>query len=869
MPTEVGPALARRQLRELAEVAGDAVEVLHEGTNDAGKPEFTISLDTSGAGTAEGGVKVRERERFRVVIPDGFPFAHPLVYSDHFRWARTPHVQWGNYLCLYAASPIEWNPSDGMRGFISRMSKWVEAAASGTLDPDGQPLHPPAVYAKADAGRMIIHPDLGEIVPWAEDGSGERFGTLIAWCAVDQRHKRVDVLEWTDLEAACERAEDEGRAAFHDGRPLIAIPVTLTPDEFGFEYPSKVKELVEGLATSGFDPDAMLDDLAVTTHINRVLRARQVREDAVAAGSPWDEVHDEGAPLLSAMIVGTPSRRVSGERRLAHLAAWKLDAFSADVTDLLARIRDLQTSEKVEELNNDVRGLALRSLETSNVAWMHVMEARPEVTQRRDYSTAASWLEGKRVLVLGCGALGAPVAEHCVRAGVAALTVADYSVVNPGILVRQPYTHDDIGLGKARVLADRLTSIRDDLKVVPSQGDVGLTYLMPGIDLSIFDLIIDATANASVRARLELHRRTASVRLPTITMVIGHDAQRGLVTTNIADASGAGADTFRKVALLAAAKKLGWDDLGEDLFPHVPRTELFFPEPGCSAPTFIGSASETAALAGMMLNEALAALTDSENDEPNLSRSTSFAAAVRIGNAATIGTTRHSWPSDRVQADESGEFEVRIAPEALAEARAEVRRGARVREPAIETGGMLLGSFDDAIGVVYVDKVSGPPPDSYLSETYFQHGIEGTSERVHAEVERTASACGFVGFWHSHPYGPAQPSKTDRQGMASIVAPDGTTRRALMMILGGAAPTWERWRDLEEGALPDAFLRVVPRGEGPAEYEPGYVGGLDLQQLPEGSYYRGGFTGRVRVTRGGQHVGSPAESVRGHVETDA
>ena len=76
---------------------------------------------------------------------------------------------------------------------------------------------------------------------------------------------------------------------------------------------------------------------------------------------------------------------------------------------------------------------------------MRVYEARPEVTVRRDHATPAAWLRGKRILVLGAGALGAPIADMCARAGAAHLTVADQALVHPGILARQPYTDADIG----------------------------------------------------------------------------------------------------------------------------------------------------------------------------------------------------------------------------------------------------------------------------------------------------------------------------------------------------------------------------------------------------------------------------------------
>lgn len=848
--------LARRQILDLVEVADGAVALLTEWTNVNGNTVFTMSMDTSGLKQGPNGIAVRARERFNVVILDGFPFVHPLVFSVHTRWARTPHVQWGSYLCLYAASAVEWNPSDGIRGFIGRLSEWVERAVAGTLDPDGQPLHPPAVYSSSAEGTVLVHPDLGDRVPWAADGSGASVGTLVAWCAVSRR-RRVDVLEWVDLDTAQARADAVDGEVFDNGRPVVAVPVVLTPDEFGFEYPEDVKSLSTGLAESGYDRDRLLWDLAAATAINRKLRAKQKSENAAASTAPWDETDDEGSPLFTAMLVGTPSRRVEGDTRLAHLAAWKVDALSSNVANLFARVRDLEATKEVIELQDEVRDLAFGWFDSAKIAWMRVMESRPEVTRRRDHATPLSWLAGKRVLVLGCGALGAPVPEFCVRAGVKELTVADSGIVTPGILVRQPYTDADIGRPKARALAERLSTIRQDLAVTPSVGNVRTTFFAAGQHLGAFDLVIDATADASVRAVAERARKGATERPPLITMVIGHDAERGLVTTNLSEATGAGTDTFRKVSVLASSKAPDWVDIGDDFFPSNPRTQLFFPEPGCSAPTFVGSAAQTLALAGTMLNEALMVLSRPPAAEAGANEPVSFASAVRLASASTLGTSRTEWPADIVKVDASGAFEVRMTAEALTEARAEVRRGARVRHPRVETGGMLLGSFDDATGIVYVDKVAGPPPDSYLSETYFQHGVEGVQKRVDAEMDRTDRATGFVGFWHTHPAGPAHPSPTDEQGMASIVGPDGSTRRALMMILGGDERRWASWRDGNGDAAPDLYVRVVPRSAGPVVAgHPGYVGGLDLQHLPGGAYFRGGYGQPVRVARGARALGS-------------
>jgi molybdopterin/thiamine biosynthesis adenylyltransferase len=74
------------------------------------------------------------------------------------------------------------------------------------------------------------------------------------------------------------------------------------------------------------------------------------------------------------------------------------------------------------------------------------------------------------VLGIGCGALGGPIAEFCVRAGAAEVSTIDNDIVTPGILVRQPYTDADIGLPKALALAARLNRIRLDQPVRPVVG---------------------------------------------------------------------------------------------------------------------------------------------------------------------------------------------------------------------------------------------------------------------------------------------------------------------------------------------------------------------------------------------------------------
>ena len=357
-----------------------------------------------------------------------------------------------------------------------------------------------------------------------------------------------------------------------------------------------------------------------------------------------------------------------------------------------------------QELLEKVGEITRNWLREADVMWMPVLENRPEVTRRRDEGTPLTWLAGKRVVVLGCGALGAPVAEHCVRASVAALQVVDNGLVTPGILVRQPYNDADIGRPKSTVLAERLSDIRAGFKVQGLCGDALDLFLQPAQDMSLFDLVIDATADAGVRSAIQNKHRADAGPWPTlVTMIIGHDATRGLVTVSTPGSTGAGGSALRQVALHTFANPREWADIADDFFPEEPRTEMFFPEPGCSAPTFVGGCGQTTALAGLLLNEALMVLGEHVASDVT-PRSTVFAAAVRIDAAATgHGTSRVEWGPDTVAVDDTFGYEVRLSPAAVTEMRTEVRRGARVRGPRIETGGMLLGTVDAAAGVIYVE----------------------------------------------------------------------------------------------------------------------------------------------------------------------
>jgi integrative and conjugative element protein (TIGR02256 family) len=752
-----------------------------------------VSVDCINLTSVRGGVRLHARERLTILVPRRFPLDHPLVWTRHRRWAGTPHVQWGRQLCLYVAPSVEWDPSDGMFGYVERLMRWLEKAAGGELDAVGMPLHPPVAYYNAGAGAVVVRADAPRATtaaPW--------FGAALLHHVDNQR---VDIVGWIALTEQWPATMAEARAVAREpdaGARILLAPAILLPTAIGFEYPAAAAELLNALAGCGIDSEFAIAFLGLVASRNRIL------DDA--------EPNDRDAPVRGPLylVVGTPGRGVVGQEAVTHLAVWRLPPWAEQAAHVVP-MRRARASE-LARMGRDMLDVLQEWLQTTRTEWTRVYEARAEVVTPRDRGTPASWLIDKRVLVLGAGALGAPIAEACVRGGARSVAVADRSDVHPGILVRQPYVDADIGKPKAKVLAERLGRIRPGAQVTPLCVDVVDSLFAPGQPPPDVDLVIDATGDRRVRTAVELQRTPQRADWPPLaTVLIGHDATRGIAALARPGSSGAGHDILRRLSLsLRGDGSSGANGFVDDFFPDPPRNEMFQPEPGCSDVTFIGSAADVVGLSGQLLAAVLHALTGAHLENTMLALLVSMPASPN----KLQGTTKRwfAWPDDVVIRAADDVAEVRIAPTAIAEMRAEARRGARVRENRVETGGSILGSFDAAVRVVWVDAATGPPPDSLLSEIHFEHGVEGVEALLDAHRRATGRVSTFVGMWHTHPFGQAAPSPTDEDGMRDLVLPvDKAPPRALLLIAGGPSGRWAHWLDI--GGDPDWYARVVQRGE--------------------------------------------------------
>ncbi len=107
-------------------------------------------------------------------------------------------------------------------------------------------------------------------------------------------------------------------------------------------------------------------------------------------------------------------------------------------------------------------------------------------------------LKGARVLCVGAGGLGSPIAMYLAAAGVGTLGIVDYDVVDYSNLQRQLlHMTRDVGRPKVQSAAERLRAINPDIRVEPHEA--ALSTLNAAELIPRYDLVVDGSDNFATR----------------------------------------------------------------------------------------------------------------------------------------------------------------------------------------------------------------------------------------------------------------------------------------------------------------------------------------------------------------------------------
>ena len=348
---------------------------------------------------------------------------------------------------------------------IGRLLLWIDAAAQNQLMVPGDPLELP-MYPTGDVTSVL--------------GFSEKAEDLIWWTGLDQQWGFASISEVPGARATAVISNfmDPQRRSIRKVDWSIAIPVDanrvdavwLTLPALAVFEPWRTAatwaELAALCAGASVDLPAILADAG--SRLRRIQRPKHASPVHLLIGFPLEE------------IVGDPAQRFHWIA-VANMQLCKRD----DVRRGFYSTASARRAWDVDFAKSN------RPLE-----WRRSANWAPDQLRRR--GEAEDDVRGKTVLILGCGTLGALVAENLLRMGVTRMGLVDYDTIQVGNLSRHSLTMEDAGLNKAARLSKRLNLAAPDARVTP------LPFNFPPWEsadveaLQGWDVVVDCTASDTV-----------------------------------------------------------------------------------------------------------------------------------------------------------------------------------------------------------------------------------------------------------------------------------------------------------------------------------------------------------------------------------
>lgn len=106
-----------------------------------------------------------------------------------------------------------------------------------------------------------------------------------------------------------------------------------------------------------------------------------------------------------------------------------------------------------------------------------------------------------------------------------------------------------------------------------------------------------------------------------------------------------------------------------------------------------------------------------------------------------------------------------------------------------ETGGILIGRYNESLDTALVSEATPAPPDSRAGRTWFYRGTQGLLTLLD---EAWQDGLYYLGEWHFHPLAGPTPSETDRRQLRDIARDERYYCAEPLLLIVGGHPH-ERW----------------------------------------------------------------------------
>lgn len=231
----------------------------------------------------------------------------------------------------------------------------------------------------------------------------------------------------------------------------------------------------------------------------------------------------------------------------------------------------------------------------------------------------ANLLSRKRILVVGIGAVGAPVAVELARNGCGSLHIIEYDKVEPGNTVRWPLGASAWGRSKLEALIDFLNLEYPATDVSPHDhfignesptSDLGEDDDFLSSVLSHVDLAFDCSASHGVTSVLA--ERCRHINIPLISLSATPTLEGGVVVRHI---RGGGCPICLEHFWNPKNKKTGNDFNYFEPPPGRGKEDGLAQPPGCAERTFIGAGFDLQELSLQAVRLAVETLSNEKKNE--------------------------------------------------------------------------------------------------------------------------------------------------------------------------------------------------------------------------------------------------------------
>ncbi|GAA4422351.1 Mov34/MPN/PAD-1 family protein [Bremerella cremea] len=405
--------------------------------------------------------------------------------------------------------------------------------------------------------------------------------------------------------------------------------------------------------------------------------------------------------------------------------------------------------------------------ENANGESIQLETVRPQFRLTRARAAAASGVvpDARNCVAIGAGSLGSHVVKLLVQSGFGNWTLVDEDRLLPHNIARHTLYDSSVGFPKAQRLGEQLLEgyYPDEIQVKSFEADI----IRPGpakveIDKQLVDcdLIVDVAASIPVSRHLSLDvtsdaRRFSTFMNPqgTDLVVIAEDAERSIPLDCL---------EMQYYRLL----------LDEDsLADHLAKPNGQLPYARSCRDVTSQIPNHAVAMLGAIACKSIRDVSESQQGLISIWKSDSQTCEVK-----QFGVV----PSP-IQTEQLGQWRLVIDGHLVAKIAA-MRRG----KLPVETGGVLLGSYDLVRKILYVVDTLPSPPDSKEWPTLYIRGSRGLESKLEEVRRKTDGQLEYVGEWHSHPDGCAvRPSEDDLKVFAWLTEHMNEAGLPALMAIAG------------------------------------------------------------------------------------